>query len=605
MARESFESEEAAALLNAHFVAVKVDREERPDIDAVYMGVCQAMTGSGGWPLTIVMTPDKKPFFAGTYLPLRTQRGRVGLVELLTHIAVVWRQERAALADRGGEIAGLLGEAGTGENVAGGGASPDDVFAALRELYDSRFGGFSYAPKFPMPHFLLYLLADWKAFGRRASLDMARATLTHMYRGGLFDHAGGGFSRYSTDEKWLVPHFEKMLYDNALLLKAYAQGYAAAGDEAFAYVAHRTAGYLMRGIQTEAGGYASAEDADSEGVEGKYYVWAYDELQAALTPDELERLETRYGVTPEGNFEGKTILNRIGVDGFADEADERVLRKLFERRRRRVPPFRDTKISAAWNGLAIQGMAEAGLLLRQRDYIGSAEKAAGFVMAHMTDGDRFTCGTYMNGPGGPAFLADYAHMAGALIALYKAARRPGYLQSAIALAREMLVLFRDGSGFSMTPPDSETLFMRPRDDDDGASPSGGSGAVKALVELARITGDPKWRDAADSAAAARAASPVSRVYFQLARLLHTTPHRQVVIVAAADSPEAARAYDALISRFDPLTTVVWHDGSAGAGSVPAHAAAYEKGAPFAAYVCEDFACRQPVYSSEELLAQFD
>ena len=605
MAHESFEDEEAALLLNAHFVPVKVDREERPDIDTVYMNVCQAMTGSGGWPLTIVMTPDKKPFFAGTYLPLRSKYGRMGLIDLLSRLATLWKQERDTLAARAEEISAHFvetdeyGESAEAQTVLKDGA------AALQQMFENRFGGFSHAPKFPMPHYIIFLLAEWKTNQRQMLRDIAAYTLTHMARGGLFDHAGGGFARYSTDEKWLVPHFEKMLYDNALLLQAYAQGFAVTGDPAFKFAAEKTAAYLMRDMQMDQGGYASAEDADSEGEEGKFYVWDYDELQTVLTKDELALLESHYGVTPKGNFEGNTILNRIGIKGHADEADEAVLGKLFALREKRIHPFKDTKISAAWNGLAIQGMAEAGLLLDRSDYIASAQRAADFVLTHMTNDAGLTCGTYMNGPGGPAFLADYAAMANALLALFKATRKLEYLEKTKALATQLLALFRDDSGFSMTPPNAEALFMRPRDDYDGATPSGSSSAVLALVSLAHITGEPEWQDAADSAVRdllrMAAASPPSHTYFLYALLLHVTPHRQIVIAAAADNTDAARAYAALTAQYDPFTTVIWYDGGEQTDRVLPHDTQYKTDAPFAAYVCENFACKQPVYSVDELL----
>ncbi len=606
MAHESFESEEAAALLNVHFVPIKVDREERPDIDTVYMNVCQAMTGSGGWPLTIIMTPDKKPFYAGTYFPLHTKYGRIGLVDLLSRIGTIWRQERDTLVNRGEEIVALfnqseeLGEAAEINEVL------ENGFTNLSDMFEDRLGGFSNAPKFPMPHYLLFLLEDWKANERKESLDMVKHTLVHMYRGGIYDHAGGGFSRYSTDEKWLVPHFEKMLYDNVLLLNAYAKTYAATGDAIFRFVAEKTADYLIRDMQTAQGAYASAEDADSEGVEGKFYVWQYNELKSILSADELALLESRYGVKPKGNFEGNTILNRIGVDGFADETDEAVLRKLYEQRKNRIAPFKDTKISAAWNGLAIEGMAEAGMKLGLTEYIQSAQGAADFIINTMMNETGLTCGTYMEGPGGPAFLADYANMAGALTTLYTATRRTEYIRKAKTLASQMLKLFRENNGFAMTTADSEALFMLPRDDYDGAIPSGSASAVMALVNLYHITGEATWQEEADRAIAdmmpMAAASPPSHVYLLFAIMRQEVPRRQIVISAPADSEEAANAYQTLLQEFDPFTTTIWYDASAEMDTALPHFAQYKTDAPFAGYVCKNFTCQQPVYSAKELLA---
>ena len=605
MAHESFESEEAAALLNVHFVPVKVDREERPDIDTVYMNVCQAMTGSGGWPLTIIMTPDKKPFYAGTYFPLHTKYGRIGLVELLARIGVAWKQERETLVNRGEEIVALFNQPeGRGESaeineVLENGAS------ILSDMFESRFGGFSHAPKFPMPHYLLFLLEDFKANESRQSLDMVKETLVHMYRGGIYDHAGGGFSRYSTDDKWLVPHFEKMLYDNALLLNAYAKTYAATGEALFRFVAEKTAAYLMRDMQTSQGAYASAEDADSEGVEGKFYVWDYDELKNMLSGDELVLLESRYGVKPKGNFEGKTILNRIGVEGFSDEADEAVLGKLYIQRKKRIAPFKDTKISAAWNGLAIEAMATAGMMLGRAEYVESAQQAADFIIKTMMNETGLTCGTYMDSPGGPAFLADYANMANALTTLYIATRKTEYIHKAKSLASQMIKLFRDNNGFAMTTADSETLFMLPRDDYDGAIPSGSASAVMALVNLYHVTGEVIWQQEADRAIAdmlpMAAASPPSHMYLLSAMMRQDVPHRQIVISAPAENDDAAYAYQTLLRRHDPFTTVIWYDGSEEMDDAFPHFAQYKTDAPFAGYVCQNFTCQQPVYSVKELL----
>jgi uncharacterized protein YyaL (SSP411 family) len=526
-------------------------------------------------------------------------------MELLSRIATVWRQERDTLVNRGDEIASLFNQPDDQGEAAEIGEVLENGIDQLSEMYESRYGGFSHAPKFPMPHYLLFLLADWKANERKESLDMVRETLAHMYRGGDYDHAGGGFARYSTDERWLVPHFEKMLYDNALLINAYANAYAATGEALLRFVTEQTADYLIRDMQTALGGYASAEDADSEGVEGKFYVWEYDELKEMLSADELSLLESRYGVKPRGNFEGKTILNRIGVDGFADEADEAVLSKLYAQRESRIHPFKDTKISAAWNGLAIEGMAAAGMKLGRTEYIESARKAADFILGSMMNESGLICGTYMNGPGGPAFLADYANMACALTTLYIATRQTEYIHNAKILARRMLKLFRDKNGFAMTTADSEALFMLPRDDYDGAIPSGSSSAVKALVNLYHVTGDSFWQEEADSVISnmlpTAAASPPSHVVLLTALLQRDMPHRQIVISAPAGSEDAASAYQTLISRYDPFTTVIWHDRSAEMDKEFSHLSEYKTDAPFAGYVCQNFACQQPVYSVNELM----
>ncbi len=605
MAHESFENEEAAALLNEHFVPVKVDREERPDIDTVYMNVCQAMTGSGGWPLTIFMTADKKPFYAGTYFPLHAKYGRIGLIELLSKTAVLWQQEREMLVSRGDEIAALFNRPIETGETSETSVVLENGFIALKDSFERRYGGFSYAPKFPMPHYLFFLLSDWKANKRDESLKMVKDTLTHMYRGGIYDHAGGGFARYSTDEKWLVPHFEKMLYDNALLINAYANAYAATGEALFRFVAEKTAVYMMHDMQTSKGGYASAEDADSEGVEGKFYVWSYDELKDMLAVDELSLLESRYGLKRGGNFEGQTILNRIGVADKADEADEAVLSKLYAQRKNRIAPFKDTKISAAWNGLAIEGMATAGMRLDRPEYIESAQRAADFILNYMMNEKGLICGTYMDSLGGPAFLADYANMAVAFATLYTASRKTDYIEKAKLLASQMLKLFRDKNGFAMTTADFEALFMLPRDDYDGAIPSGSASAVMALVKLYQITGEALWLDEADNAINVMLpltyASPLSHMYLLTAMMLKNVPQRQIVISSPASCEDAAYAYETLLRRYDPFATVIWYDNSAEMNNALPHYEQYKTDAPFAGYVCQNFACQQPVYSVNELI----
>ena len=369
--------------------------------------------------------------------------------------------------------------------------------------------------------------------------------------------------------------------------------------------AEKTAAYLMRDMQISQGAYASAEDADSEGVEGKFYVWEYDELKNMLSGDELALLESRYGVKPKGNFEGKTILNRIGVEGFADEADEAVLGKLYAQRKNRIAPFKDNKISAAWNGLAIEAMATTGMSLGRAEYIESAQQAADFIIKTMMNETGLVCGTYMDSPGGPAFLADYANMANALTTLYIATRKTKYIHKAKSLASQMIKLFRDKNGFAMTTANSETLFMLPRDDYDGAIPSGSASAVMALVNLYHVTGEATWQQEADRTIAdmlpMAAASPPSHVYLLSAMMRQDVPHRQIVISAPAENDDAAYAYQTLLRKYDPFSTVIWYDVSEEMDDALPHFAQYKTDAPFAGYVCQNFTCQQPVYSVKELL----
>lgn len=602
MARESFENAEVARILNKRYVAIKVDREQRPDIDMVYMNVCQAMTGSGGWPLTLILTPDKKPLFAATYLPPKSMYGRIGLIELLEKIAQLWEHAREELIKTGENTAGNLTFAGESNEAV----RFDDVletgYLELEKMFDKKFGGFSYAPKFPMPHYLMFLLRDYKLNDRANSLKMVKKSLAGMYKGGVFDHVGGGFSRYSTDQKWLVPHFEKMLYDNALLLQAYAQGYAVTGELMFRYVAKKTAQYLIRNMQTQEGGFYSAEDADSEGREGLFYVWEHEELKKALSGDELSLIESDYGVGGKPNFEDKYILNRLNTDGFTDSGHERVLDKLFAIRENRVKPFKDTKISAAWNGFAIDAMAQAGMLLDAREYVACAKKAADFIISELTDKEgTLLCGAYLDGAAGPAFLADYANMVNALISVYLAQMDTHYLEQALMLAKKMLVLFEDENGFFMS--ENQELFIRPRDEYDGALPSGSSCAVMALVALWRITGEQYWQQKADKAIDAllpqAAKHSAAHIHLLSALMMRVAKNRHIIISSHNNNEEALSAYKLLCGRFEPFDTVLFNDLDSSDKLIP-YLKNYRKDVDFAAYMCENFSCRQPVYTAKEL-----
>lgn len=603
MAHESFEDEQTAALLNHFFVSVKVDREERPDVDEVYMGVCQAMTGSGGWPLSIFMTPDKKPFFAGTYFPPRSAYGRPGFPELLERIAALWQNKRAVLTAQSEELCGLLARKQPEGNAPDAASLVEKGVRELQHMYDDVRGGFSHAPKFPMPHYLSFLLVYDKAYKSRKGVEMAEFTLEQMYRGGIFDHVGFGFSRYATDETWLVPHFEKMLYDNALLLKAYAQCFAATGSALCREAAHKICTYVLRDMLSPEGAFFSAQDADSEGEEGKYYVWSYEELQQILSAEELGILEAQCGVTSGGNFEGRNILHRT-AEGVADAAAEAVLRKLYEVRMHRIPPFKDTKISASWNGLMIEALAEAGLLLGREDYIDAARRAADFMLERMVSAQGDVAGIYGKAQAG--FLGDYANMACALHQLYIATLDIRYLRGALSIADAMLGRFYEPgeARFYMAGRDGE-LFMRPRDEYDGAMPSGAACAMAALSRLYQLSGKESLKNVLDAAIGAFSSvaeeSPPSHVHFLSVLLARLVPHRQIVIAADRGDEEAVHAYRRIAAQFAPFTTVIFYDGSAEMRETLPDMAQYDTEEPFAAYVCEDFACGRPVYSAAALL----
>ena len=611
MAHESFESEEIAKLLNKGFVSIKVDREERPDIDEVYMNVCQAMTGSGGWPLTILMTPEKVPFLAATYLPVSMTLGRIGLSELLPYILNRWQSDRHSLVAQGEQIVDYLKnrevlpdvQTVTREKVIAGG------YAHIASAYEKNYGGFSHSPKFPTPHYLLFLFNYYHAHHNQEALKMAEKTLEHMYRGGIFDHVGYGFSRYSTDHMWLIPHFEKMLYDNALLLHAYSECFAITGSLRYQEIAEKICAYLLRDMRSQEGGFYCAQDADSEGIEGKYYLWGYKELQDLLTPSETRYLEMCYGVTKGGNFEGKNILNLIkGYQGEEAEKSIMIFSKLLDQRQKRIPPFKDTKISASWNGLAIEALSRAGALFGRDAYVNSAENAATFILTNMLENDGTLHNIYKDGNRSEkSFLSDYANMLNALITLYQATCKIHYMQQAISMAHHMIqFFFHAGDGrFTMTKSGENELFAHPRDDYDGALPSGNSAAIMGLLRLYLLTGEAETGKVVEKALSVfmpkAEDNPGAHIHFLSASLIWQTPHRQVVISAGKTNKEALAAYKEISRRFLPFTTVIFYDRSKEMDEVFPLLTQYKPAADFAGYVCEDFTCKQPIYSSEELL----
>ncbi|HQA48726.1 MAG TPA: thioredoxin domain-containing protein, partial [Bacillota bacterium] len=499
MERESFEDEEVAKVLNDYYVSIKVDREERPDIDSIYMSVCQAVTGQGGWPLTIIMTPDEKPFFAGTYFPKSGKYGYPGLVELLLRIKDAWDTERDRLVETGSNITEAIKNSPRridGEKL--GQETAERALRGFRNSFDEVYGGFGGAPKFPTPHNLYFLLRYWKASGNGTALIMVEKTLESMYKGGLFDHIGFGFSRYSTDGKWLVPHFEKMLYDNALLAYAYTEAYQATGKDIYKDIARKIFTYVLRDMTSTGGGFYSAEDADSEGEEGKFYLWQPEEVKEAAGEEDGKLFCDWYGISPAGNFEGKSIPNLIGRDLgilYEDKALARrldgVREKLFMYREKRIRPHRDDKILTSWNGLMIAALALGGRAFHSDEYIKAAEAAYGFIQRNLVRGDGRLLARYRDGESAfPAYLDDYAFLVWGLIELYRATFKTGYLKRALELNRDMLDLFWDEreGGLFLYGEDSEQLIMRPKEVYDGALPSGNSVALYNMLRLSRMTG---------------------------------------------------------------------------------------------------------------------
>ena len=494
MAQESFEDEAVSAAINRDYIPVKVDREERPDVDAVYMAACVAMNGSGGWPLTVLLTPDRKPFWAGTYLPKRQ------LLSLLAQASELWRENRAGVLRYGETLTAQL----QGEQAHTPGEPSRALVKAgveqLAALYDANWGGFGRAPKFPTPHNLLFLLRYAGLTGDGTARAMAEGTLEHMLRGGIFDHIGGGFCRYSTDEKWLVPHFEKMLYDNALLSLAYAEAFAHTRRPVFRNIACRTLDFALRELSDPQGGFYCGQDADSGGSEGLYYLLTPQDVSSALDADTAQRFCDRFNVTPQGNFEGKSIPNLITTPDWETEPSwtEAARETLYRYRQERTKSATDDKVLTAWNALMLAALARAGLLFSEPRYLEAAARAAAFIQEHLTHKNGSLLARWRSGDAAHAGkLDDYAFAAWGLLELYSATFQTTFLSEACRLTGLLLDDFFDSEqgGFYPYSSQGEQLITRTKESYDGAMPSGNAVAALVLSRLARLTGEARFRTA--------------------------------------------------------------------------------------------------------------
>jgi len=610
MAHESFEDPQTAALLNDSLVSIKVDREERPDVDAVYMTATQAMTGQGGWPMTVFMTPDGEPFYCGTYFP------RPQFQRLVLGVAKAWREDRDGVTGQAGRIAAALAQqAGTWQ----GGPPPADLAAicdqavlTLARDYDAERGGFGGAPKFPPSMVCEFLLRQSErpgAAGGGRALEMAAGTMAPMARGGMYDQLGGGFARYSVDAGWVVPHFEKMLYDNALLARAYAHWWRRTADPLARRVARDTCAWMIRELGTREGGLASALDADSDGEEGLFYTWTEDELREVLGPEEARYAADVFGVTAAGTFEhGRSVLQRRADPGDTERFG-RVSAALLAARDTRVRPGRDDKVVTAWNGLAIAALAECGLLLREPGFMTAALEAAGLLTAlHLADGRlRRTSRAGEAGPGA-GVLEDYACLADGLLALAGATGQGRWVTLAGELLETALTRFGDGhGGFYDTADDGERLLYRPADPADGPSPSGTFAAAGALLSYAALTGSSRHRDAA--VAALGALGPIAPRFpraagagLAVAEAVLAGPAEVAVVGAAAD-PRTAALHRAALLMAPPGAVLALGDGDpAGAGpaAVPLLGGRRPVGGSPTVYVCRNFTCRTPLTDPMEL-----
>ncbi|GAC1307180.1 MAG: thioredoxin domain-containing protein [Acidimicrobiales bacterium] len=614
MAHESFEDPTVAAVMNELFVNVKVDREERPDVDAIYMEAVQAMSGSGGWPMTVFMYPDGRPFFGGTYFPKSSGHGRPGFADLLTAVNEAWTTNRGDIEAQAEQLTEAIhahrdiDRAGARQRADVGG-SPEvlrGTYAALAAAHDSQWGGFGRAPKFPMTTNLELLLRAYVHNQDEATMTMVATTLDAMASGGIYDHLGGGFSRYSVDAFWMVPHFEKMLYDNALIPRPYLHAWQLSGEDRFRQVVEETVGYVLRDLRSSDGGLYSAEDADSEGEEGKYYVWRPEELESVLGGD-AEAVKEWYGVTKSGNFEGSNILHRpVRGDLVRPRAIEDGRRRLLEARGNRIRPGLDDKVLTEWNAMFVATLAEAGAALERGDWVAEAETIADFLITALRrdDGRWQRAWQRESGPKHLAYAVDYAHLVDAFTRLAEASGHARWIAEARAAADGLLALFWDDAdgGVFTTGTDGEALLVRTKDVFDGATPSANSVTAGAMLRLGALTGEQRYTDAGHA----------------VLRLLHAHlshhPTAVTAAVAAVDlvvtgtteivvSGERPDLVAAVRSRYLPNAVVAWgepFDSPLWEGRRPG-----DPGWSEAAYVCRDFVCALPASEVSALLEQLN
>ena len=497
MAHESFEDSEIAELLNQNFISIKVDKEERPDIDSIYMSVCQTFTGSGGWPTTIFLTPEQKPFFAGTYFPKTAKYGRLGLREILIGISRKWQTDRATLIKSAEDIISFLDK----RQITQGDVNEqlvDKGFTLYQRMFDEEFGGFGEAPKFPTPHNLLFLMRYYEKGNNEAALEMVEKTLLQMYRGGMFDHIGGGFSRYSTDRYFLAPHFEKMLYDNALLILAYSKAYQLTNNPIYCRVAEKTATYILREMTDKEGGFYSAQDADSEGVEGKYYLFEPTEIVEILGEETGRRFNAYFDITEKGNFEGKNIPNLLKSDDL-DVNFEKELQTLYEHRKKRYALHLDDKILTSWNALMIAAMCNLYRVTQKKIYLEAALKAQNFIQSKLCENHTLHISYREGKRSGKGFLEDYAYEVFALLALYGATLEQEYLEEAKEFCKKAIHDFWDEEqgGFFLYGEGNESLILRPKETYDGAVFSGNSAMAYNLVQLDLLMDDKEFEEIAE------------------------------------------------------------------------------------------------------------
>ncbi|MFH0843853.1 MAG: thioredoxin domain-containing protein [Pseudomonadota bacterium] len=633
MEKESFEDPQVARLMNESFISIKVDREERQDLDHIYMTVCQILTGSGGWPLTLIMTPDKRPFFAATYIPKETRFGRPGMMDLIPRIMELWATRHDEIIASADKILVAL----KSMEIVSLGEKPDSsvlqtAFMQLAQRYDEQRGGFSNAPKFPTPHNLFFLLRYWRRTGTQKALDMVKKTLDEMRKGGIYDHIGFGFHRYATDQNWLLPHFEKMLYDQALLSMAYIEAYQATEKQEYKRTAEEIFRYVLRDMTSPEGGFFSAEDADSEGEEGKYYLWREDEVRKILQREEADLFVKAFNVERNGNFleeasgrkTGANILHlkkssaELASDLRMPEKDfldwlESIRQRLFIVRESRIHPHKDDKILTDWNGLMIAALAKGAQALGDPTYAQAARQGADFILHHLRRPDGRLLHRYRKGEAGVTANADdYAFLIWGLLELYETTFDSFYLATAIQLNEDMLRYFWDErlGGFFFTPEDGEGLILRKKEMNDGALPSGNAVAMLNLLRLSRFTGHIHLEEKASriSQVFSRELTqfPSGYTQFMVSLDFCLGPSHEIIIVGNRETTDTKEMVRTLQTRFIPNKVMILRPTGKESDPIDRLAASIRHHESIdgkaTAYVCKNTTCHRPTTDIHEILA---
>ena len=632
MAHESFEDPEVATLMNQAFISIKVDREERPDIDSIYMGVCQLMTGSGGWPLTIIMTPEKEPFFAATYIPKQRRLGMLGMIELIPRIQELWGTRRQEILESAGKITSILQQSlsDRSSDQFDAGGLQNLAFEQTKARFDSINAGFGDAPKFPMAHTLSFLLRYWKRTHNEFALAMVERTLQAMRRGGIYDHIGFGFHRYSTDATWLVPHFEKMLYDQAMLAIAYIEAYQATGNELYRTIAREIFEYVLRDMTSTEGGFYSAEDADSEGIEGKFYVWNDKEILDILR-DQAAAITRVFNVTGDGNFTEEATGQKTGVNilhlskqtdvlatelGMSEEELQDKLEaarlKLFAHRERRIRPHKDDKVLTDWNGLMIAALAKGSQAFDEPNYVEAARNAADFILQTMRTTDGRLLHRYRDGEAAiTPHVNDYSFLIWGLLELYEATFEVHYLETALDLTEDMIEYFWDETdgGFYSTPSYGESLLLRPKEIYDGAIPSGNSVAMLNLLRLGSMVENHEFEEKAAQVARtfSHTITDTPVAYHQLMCALDflAGPSCEVVIAGDMDTEDTRTMLQALRTQFIPNRVVLFKPGETESPDIE-HIVEFIKNmesidGKTTAYVCRNHSCTLPTTDKDVMM----